>query len=420
MKNALLLALLVVSLGLNFWFAFARSGARAGSGGEGSSAGATGPAAAKSSAEKNSAAAPRPFVWKTAGASDEEMRSLIADLRAAGFPSPVVARIVRAALRDRVYAKVAEMPFWRLNAHTREVRKAQMDAERELQRLQLELLGSAGSQLALLDPTHRRDRFGNLPDDKVAAVLQIDRDYQELSAEITPSGIIDPEESMARREQYRALEKERLADLKAALGDDYAEFERQSSGDAMLVMRGLRDLQVTEEEYNALFAAQKARNPTGSEMMFFSTADPAMAAATYAFNDQVRATLGEERAHTFLKTADPSYRRVAQFTEQQSLPPATTYQLYQLQTEAQLAMQQLRPRNDGGGSVAPDQVEQARQTISELNTRLETLLGAERAKVYRAQGGGSIFRTFTPRPTAPSAGAGTTTPAVRLPGTGGG
>jgi hypothetical protein len=329
------------------------------------------------------------------------------------------------ALRDRAYAKVAEMPFWKLNANTRDVRKAQLEAGRELQRLYQELLGASGSQLALLDPTQRRERFGGLGDEKVAALLQIERDYGELAAEIVPNGVMTREESEALQEQFKTLEKERLADMKAALGPEaYAEYERQNSNTAMVVMRGLRELQVTEEEYNALFAAQKARAPDDGLNFISSNVDPATLPATYAFNDQVRAILGEERAHTYLKSADSNYRRVAQFTEQQSLSPATTYQLYQLQNEAQLAMQQLRPpRSGGSGTVNPADVEKARQTVTDLNTRLETLLGTEKANAYRSQGNGSVFRTFAPRP-APSgvtpSGTGTVTPAVRLPGSGGG
>lgn len=421
MKNNLWIALLIVSLGLNAWFALARPHGPAESG----DASKTAAAVASSSTAKKVEEPARPFVWNTTTSSDADLRSLVADLRAAGFPPAVIARIVGVSLRDRAYAKVAEMPFWQLNVNTREVRKAQLEAGRELQRLYQELLGASGSQLALLDPTQRRERFGGLGDEKVAALLQIERDYQELAADIVPNGVMTREESEAMQEQFKTLEKERLADTKAALGPEaFAEYERQNSNTAAAVMRGLRELQVTEEEYNALFAAQKARAPDDGFGIITNAADPKTLPATYAFNDQVRAILGEERAHAYLKSADSSYRQAAQFTEQQALPAATTYQLYQLQNEAQLAMQQLRPPRSGGtGTVNPAEVEKARQTFAELNTRLDTLLGAEKANTYRSQSNGSVFRTFAPRPTtsgATPAGAGTPTPAVRLPGTGGG
>ncbi|HLP24153.1 MAG TPA: hypothetical protein VK477_00645, partial [Acidobacteriota bacterium] len=399
MKNTLLIALLIASLGLNVWFAVAHTGARAEFSAAEKSDGTAG-AGSKPSAGRNAEELARPFVWKGSVSSDAEVRSLVADLRAAGFPPAVIARIVGVTLRDRAYAKVAELPYWKLIATTREVRKAQIEASRELQRLQQELLGAAGSELALLDPMQRRDRFGDLGDDKVASLLQIERDYQEVTADLVPNGVMTPEESKALQEQFKTLEKERLADIKAALGPEaYAEYERQNSGNAMAVLRGLRELQVSEEEYNALFAAQKARSPDDASVVFFSSADPQALSATYAFNEQVRAILGEERAHTYLKSADPNYRRVAQFTEQQSLPPATAYQLYQLQNEAQLAMQQMRPpANSEDGNLASGDIAKARQALADLNTRLETLLGAEKANAYRTQGSGSIFRTFAPRP----------------------
>jgi hypothetical protein len=426
MKNTILIALLVASLGLNIWFAITRTGSRpTDSSAANQRAGSAGAAVATAAAptRKNTETPARPFVWKTAGTSDEEMRTLVADLRAAGFPPRVIARIVSTKLRDRVYAKLAEMPFWQLNANTRAVRKAESEARRELQRLQEELLGPAGSQLATLDPTQRRERYGDLPDDKVAALLQIDRDYQDVAADILPSGgAINLDESQAFQEQFRAMERERRADIQAALGPEaFAAYERQNSGTAMMVMRGLRDLKVSAEEYDALFAAQKARVPDESSLVFSNLVDPAQLPATYAFNDQVRAILGEERAHTYLKSADPIYGQVARFAEQQTLTPATTYALYQLQNEAQLTMQQLNPRSGGGTSVSSADVEKARQTFADLNARLETLVGAAAANAFRSQGSGSVFRSFVPRPaTSPTPASGNASPAVRLPGAGGG
>ncbi len=427
MKNSILITLIVLSLALNGWFALTRTsgagdataGAAAASASGSTLAGGAKPAGARG----ETPVAPQPIVWQTRGDSDEELRTLTTDLRAAGFPPTVVAKIIAAQLRDRAYEKMAALPFWQLNGTTREARKLQLEANRELQSLVEKIVGPAGSQVALMDPTQRRERYGDLPEEKIATLLRIDRDYQDLSLEIAMGGAMTAEEGKALQEQFRTLEKERLADIKAALGPEaYADYERQNSGAAAMVMRGLRDLKVSEEEYNALFAAQKVRNPNESSAFSISMTDPVQAAANAAFYDQVQTVLGAERAHAYLKAADSNYGQIARFLEQQpGVAPATTYKVFQLQNEARLAMQQLVPR-DGDGNRQVD-VEKGRQIFADLNARLDALLGAEAAKAFRAQSAGSPFRNFASRPTPSGAtppAPGTATPAVRLPGTGGG
>lgn len=411
MKNLLLFTALVASLGLNAWLALARPAfpAAADAAANSRAAGATATSVAQTPAtEVKAGGSPRPMVWNAPSASNDDLRAVAANLRAAGFPPNVIAKIVGTMLRDRAYAKVAELPFWQLNSNSRETRKLQAEAGRELLRLQEEILGASGSQLATLDPNQRLERFGDLPDEKVAALLRIDRDYQDMMMDLAPSGMMTQQESAALRAQFAALEKERLADIKAALGAEaYANYERQSSGIASTVMRGLRELKVTEEEYNALFAAQKTRSPDESTAFSIIDLDAPTSATTYAFNDQVRAILGEERAHAFLKSADPVYGQVARFTDQQQgIAPATVYQLYQLQNEARTAMRQAMPRDGAGGSV---DVEKMRQTFADLNARLDALVGPEVAKAFRANSAGSAFRNFAPRP-APTSNAASAPP----------
>ncbi|MBI2512049.1 MAG: hypothetical protein HYV96_08720 [Opitutae bacterium] len=415
MKNTILIALLAASLGMNVWFAFARSATAPAAAGDRARAQAAEVASAASRRAANSAdqaaTAARPFVWGAPSASNDDLRTLAANLRAAGFPPAVVAKIVGTMLRDRAYAKVAELPFWQLSSNNRDVRKMQMEAGRELLRLQEEILGASGSQLATLDPNTRRERYGDLSDDKVAALLKIDRDYQDMMSDLAPSGAIGAEEGRALGDQFRTLEKERLADIKAALGPEaYADYERQNSGAASMVMRGLRDLKVTEEEYNALFAAQKARDPNASTGFSIVDLDAPRSDSAQAFYEQVRAILGDERAHTYLKSADPGYGQVARFTEKYpSLAPAVTYQLYELNNESRTTMRALTQRADG----QPVDGAKIQEAVARLNSRLEALVGPEIANAYRSQGLGAFLRTTVrsaPSTTGTPAPSGAVTP----------
>lgn len=417
MKNFLLISALVASLAANIWFAFARtrspdSGAARDAAAQISSS--TSRSAPRAASGTTGATTPgantarTPYVWNASGTSEAELRAFAADLRAAGFPPGVIVRFVGEMLRERTYAAVAALPYWQLLSPGKETRKLQSDAARELLRLQEEILGPSGSQVATLDPTQRRLQYGSLGDDKVAALLRIDRDYGELRSELFANmASMNMEEGRGRQEQMRTLEEERLADISAALTpEEFAAWELRDSGAGRRVMNALRNLDVTEQEYLALFAAQKERDPVSATGVFVIAGDnPDQRATTYAFMDKVRTTLGDDRAVTYLKDSDFSYAQVASFAEKNpAVTPAKTFDLYKLQNEAQVLMVQARQASESAnGPLQPS--EQMRKSFAELNAKLDALLGAETAEVYRSQGMGGIFRAFSPprRPPANTA-----------------
>lgn len=399
MKNFLPIALLAVSLAANVWFAFARPGSAAAPGALSAAGAASASGATKSVAGANAAAAkdgvaaaPTSFVWHTAGASETELRALATELRAAGFPPNVVVRFIGEMLRERTFADVAKLPFWQLLSPGRETRKLQTAAARELLRLQEEIMGPAGAPVATLDPMQRRLEYGALGDDKIAAILRVERDYDDLRADLfSAGGTMTREEAEARRQAYENLEKERLADVAAALSpEDFAEYERHKSPPAERIGWALRELTVTEEQYLALLAIEKARNP--HERSFSGSFAPATP-DVYAYMDKLRATLGDDGANAYLKSGNFAYGMVARAAEKMpGMTAAKTYELYKLQNQAMAAMM-----SDSSG--APRDPEKLRATMTDLNARLETLLGAEAAAAYRAQGNGGVFNSFRPRST---------------------
>lgn len=417
MKHPVLLVLLLLSLATNAWLSLARTtGASSGSGpapaGKSGSDSAKRTAPAKSGQPDATAAAPQPFVWKNHGHSDAELRSLVADLRAAGFPPDIIARFIAPLLRERTHATVAKMPLWKQVGFSKDYRDENRKAADELVRLQEELLGPDGSRAATLDPFQRQMQFGNLSTAKIDAFLRIDRDYDAIRSDLLNAngGILSSEDVKARNDQMATLERERLADIAAALGpEDFAAYELRGSAAANSVMSSLRNLTVTEAEYAALVAARKVKDPNASMFRINNLDEPGSLERTYAFNDQVRSLLGEERAHTYLQSADMAYQQVARFAgNYPSLTTSQTYALYQLQSEAQAASNQFFSAARTGSAPPREGIQ---KTLAELNTRLETLLGADAAKAYRAQGIGNTFNTFGPPP-APAAPIGTTTPSA--------
>lgn len=427
MKHPLLLVLLLLSLAANAWLVFARttgtsSGTSPALAGKSGTAPANRPAPAKSGQpDATATAAPRPFVWKNHGHSDAELRSLVADLRAAGFPPDIIVRFIAPLLRERTHATVAKMPFWKQVGFSKDYRDETQKAADELIRLQEELLGPDGSRAATLDPFQRQMQFGNLSTAKIDAFLRIDRDYQSMRSDLfnANGGVLSEDDVKARNDQMATLERERLADLAAALGpEDFAAYELRGSAAANNVMNALRNVTVTEEEYVALVAAQKVKDPNASMFRITNLDDPGSLERTYAFNDQVRALLGEERTHAYLQSADYTYKQAALFTANYpALTTSQTYALYRLQGEAQALASQMRTAaNAARANGTTLNSAQFEGTVTDLNARLEALLGADAAKAYRAGGQGGVFNSLRPRSGTTPAPTNSTVQVIRVGG----
>ncbi len=418
MNSRLLLGFLVASLAANVALYVYRhsadpataSAANAGAGANSSTDTQRTGAAQKSTAANSAATAPaaQPVVWTAPALTPTALRDYAADLRRAGFPPRVVAQMIRTLLRDQAMDEAAQLPFWRLTSSDPEFRKQQAAAEEKLQRQLEEVLGADGTPAALLDPTLRAQRYGSLPDAKVNALLRIERDFQELTSGLNVTGPTTREEMEARSAQFALLEKERRADIAAALTpEEFAAWELRSSGTAMRVQNAARNLTLSEEEYRAVFAAQKEFEPNLGLNFFSSSGNDPRLAERNALNEKLRATLGEERFDTYLRSYDPNYANVATFADKQpGLTRAQTYSLYQLQLEAQAALTAQSRTTDSG--QRPNNAE-TQKTWAALNEQLDALLGPTAAEAYRATGSGSYFKLFRP------GGPRSTMPAVQLP-----
>jgi hypothetical protein len=412
MNSRLLLGFLVASVSANVALYLYRHPAdSAQDAGPPTSAAAHAAGAAQKSTSANSAGATpaaQPVVWTAPAPTPDALRAYAADLRRAGFPPRVIAQLVRTLLRDQAMSEAAQLPFWRLTPSDPEFRRRQSAAEEKLQRQLEEILGADGTPAALLDPAARAQRYGSLPDAKVNALLRIERDFQELSSGVNLSGPASREEFEARSAQLALLEKERRADIAAALTpEEFAAWELRSSGTALRVQNAARNLTLSEEEYRAVFAAQKEFEPNLGMNFFSSLGNDPRLAERNALNEKLRATLGDERFDTYLRSYDPNYANVATFTDKQpGLTRAQTYSLYQLQLEAQAALA-AQSRNVDSGQ-RPSSAE-TQKTWGALNARLDELLGPTAAEAYRATGGGSYFKMFRP------AGPRSTMPAIQLP-----
>ncbi|WP_438480664.1 hypothetical protein [Oleiharenicola lentus] len=410
---------LVVSLAGNVWLLTrwrANSAASSGNPSANSSSAVSASAKNNSASAKKTSATSRPatIAWSEPGDTVAELRTWAAQLRAAGFPPRVVNSLLSDRLRDRNH-KLAELPFWQLmnpGQASRELRTADV---KEQQTLREEIMGTEGTPAALFPPGVRERRYGDLSDDQVNAIVRIDAEYSDLSAGINSSsgGIVSSADMRERNAQRQLLQKEKLADLAAVMSPaELQAYEMRTSDTARRVQSNLRTLDVSEEEYATIYAAQKSfAEKTGAVTSTFSATSAeeraSYQASQYAMQDQLRAALPEDKFFKYLTTSDFAYGQIALFAEKQpSITPAVSYQLYQLRNDAANLQQDLslRQRTAVGDRAAQTKLNDERNAAqAALNARLDALLPAAVAEEFRASESGRMYfrKPTPPRPPQP-------------------
>ena len=419
-KQALAL-LLVGSLAANAWLAVtvsrrddpkddvaARTAAATTSGQEAGSpaSAATGPAGGKSAAPPP----PAPVVWHARGNSDEALRALAGDLRRAGFPPHVIAAVINTSLREREFAEHQNLPFWQQMRPGKEAMERMAAATKRVQTHLQEVLGEDGRPAALLDPSSRQRKYGDLSDDKVDQLLALETDYNDIRRQhLSPTSTMGMEEYRNLQAQNQELQNEKEKDLATILSPaELLDYELRSSDTASRVMRNTANIDLTETEYIALYALYKEAGPTA---MMLNAGDRQARNELYG---QVKSLLMDDRFYGYLETTDFSYGRIAQFAKTQpNIPPATAYEIYQLQAEAETASRRLSEQMRAGGTSSPETArrlfEERRTQFAAINARLDALIGVEAANAYRQSNAGFLLNSGRPRTNQP-------VPAQRLPG----
>lgn len=348
-----------------------------------------------------------PHVWRPV-AGEHDLHRVVSDLRAAGYPPDVVRAVVNQLLKQHFADREPEagQPYWKRTAQTPEMVAAKTALSNERRALFESLLGADARPSALLEAETRVRQYGNLTDEKVDAIAKIERDYSEMSAEAwakSRGNVITSNETMMQTQKL--MEQEKLADLAAIMTPaELAEYERRNSSSARSLMNNLRNVEVSETEYNRLYEAQKAFDSAHSMRASMDAATWVQRqAGQLALNEQARAVLGDERFYSYLEGADRAYAQVAQaFAGQTNIAPAAIYQVYSLQNELQATMYQA----SRGGAPAPDKIAELRTVVESYNARLEALIGVAAADAYRKQGMGRMFSSFRnvtrPATTAPA------------------
>jgi CTP:molybdopterin cytidylyltransferase MocA len=401
MRSKLLVGLLVLSLAANAWF-LARprpigappagaptSSATPTAGAKPHAATAGANTADADAANSDRATTAGGALWRKA-ANAAEWRQLAADLRAAGFPDDLVRFLIyrSAAQHARERGDLEKLPFWHQGYESKFGRALREKIGREANEAVVAALGDTPRLES--DPVRRAARYGNLPDAKIAQLDKIEQDYGEVywqQRRAAESG--DAVDTFEGRQRLRLLEEEKERDLAAVLTpEELSDYQRRGSRGSRLVISGVQDIEVSEEEFDALYAAQKSH----LDSIPRTSGEAELAAALHgsaAPAEQVRAILGEgERFHAYMAKVDPVYAQAASFAKTQpTLPLDRVYALYQLQSAALLAVAQTGAGKPADLAATPA----GRAAIARYQAQLDTLLGPELAASYRRSPAGRLF-----------------------------
>jgi hypothetical protein len=276
----------------------------------------------------------------------------------------------------------AKLPYWKRGAMNKETMAEMQAFQAERTALIESVLGPDAKTSLSMDPAFRNQRFGNLADDKIDAIGQIEQDYNNLMSQRMIGA--NPAEMSKRMQERELLEKEKRADIAALLSpDELEQYELRTSRSANQMMHQLRNVEVSEDEFKSLYRLQKAIDdayPQGPGMNQETMA--ARMAAQRELTQQVRGVLGDERYYQYLEGSDHNFAMAKGFVEKYpSLPSSVTLQLYDLQNQVQTSMM-------GGARLSQ---EERFGRMQGFNQQLESILGAEVAAEYRKQGQGRMF-----------------------------
>lgn len=326
------------------------------------------------------------------------LKTLVANLRAAGFPPSVIRAVTQQMISEQIGAAGQNLPFWKQTSANPAYLAEQQQLGTHKRELFEDLLGADAKPSAMMDPAQRERRYGQLSDDKVDKIEALNRDINDLRSKMYAERKNGDYQSIASAQA--AAEQEQRTELAAILTpDELTQYEMRSSSAAGRVMTNLKGLDVNETEYAALFTAQKAyeaADPTRTGGVINADSMAARSAAQDQMNEQARAALTDDRFYEYLKSADPSYGRNAQFTANYpSVTPAMTYQLTQMERDYQTSMMALARASTANGTTIPsaDRMAQLMAARNDYQSKLNNLLGPEVATAFQQRNRGGVVTT---------------------------
>jgi hypothetical protein len=322
----------------------------------------------------------------------DDFPTLIARLRAAGFPPNVIRDILRTQVSARYNPRLTALlepdpnvPYWRAPPSFFGDAKRQ-EAINQIQRERAKALREllADESLATGDVTAaQRRQFGNLSPGKIDALQRIEDDYTEMMSQVRAGmqGVTLPED----REKLALLAREKQADLAAVLSpEELADYTMRTSGITSLLRNRLDAFNPSESEFRAIFQTQQALNekfpPNYSGGIISGSGDMQQRQdAQRELDAQLRATLGEARYAEYSRSTSNEFQQLSRLAQRDNLPAAAAVQAYQVREQVAAASNHILD----DAALSLEQKRAALQTLAQTTrTQLLNTLGPTSGPAY--------------------------------------
>lgn len=316
------------------------------------------------------------------------LREIASQLRAAGFTDSVVKMVMQALVNEELMRRQSDIFDWATVPYWKEPRPtpAQMKAVRELQKERRALLADLGLPLTPMEEAARRRQYGNLSEAKIAALEKIQQDYNELRQEMFERQRGGPTNGRDAMAQQKLLQEEQDRDVAALLTpEEKLELDFRNSRTAGQVRAQLREVDVNEEEYRSLYAAQKAyddANPRDAGRGPSPAQGEAGLAAWDAYQTTARALLGEERYRQFLISSQLTMPSAKSFFAER--PNVTVDQIQGLARIARSMPAEIQKEAGGPSLTGEERQARTAAVVDKYRTQIVRILGPQLAQEAEA------------------------------------
>jgi hypothetical protein len=379
----------------------------------GTSAAGVSSSTATAAHSSSSSASSRPETDTEAAATREwqrfhggDLKTLVAQLRAAGFPLSVIRIVVQSEINERlagrrreVYGNQPDVPFWTtgnmgLIGNDPKQRAAMRELNDERQKLYKEALGPDWMDQSEESRFIQQQQYGALPMEKIEQIQRLRQDYSELQQQVhtAANGMLLPED----REKLAFLEKEQRSDLaKLLTPQELEEYDLRSSATASQLRSRLAAFKPTEEEFRAIYKLQKAMDDElGGAYAQTSEQSRLRTEKQRELEKQIAAILPPDRAAEYQLATDPMYNQVSRIAARFNLPTQAVREVVTVQKDVQQRVQALRTQADLPAEQRNQQLAALQQ---EAQNKVSAALGSRAFEAYKEYGG-QWLTNLVPRP----------------------
>jgi hypothetical protein len=368
--------------------------------------GSTGKTTAASDASRTAT----PPLWERLRSDD--LPTLVARLREAGFPPLAIRRIVMGLINEKFDARRLELekpfldaPFWTNSTGSYndpkvgpELRKLQREqiliAQRALGENLAEMFADTDENRAMM-----RQQVGDIPPEKLQQVFDVMMDYSEKRSAIY---------SALRSGPLLDTDREKLVALEHAQRDALAQFLSPAELDDFMLRNSdsaarlrslLGPMRPTEQEFRTIYPLYQAFSEQfPQEGNLTPEQNAARAAGLAQLVSQVKTLLPPDRAADIDQVANTSASQLNRLVARLDLPLSAAAQVTTIQKETQQRAAAIRSDTTLNAAARRTQLG---ALADEATARISTTLGGSRGLEAYKEYGGQWLTNLVPRPATP-------------------